>query len=404
MLRASGESRRPARENLPASTVPAGAARERYPMADDEAQPLSEEFNVWLAGQAGTLGENHLGTVGVELSKGNTFKYATLTLHGDSETGEISHKRLKVATAPRDPGSGGFDFDNPVKVWIGQDDQVERLRAFLAKELTVGRYRIIAANSPTGGIVELLEGDAGRSVELLAALTDTLSPEVLADALRTTTSGQGAAELAVIAQRRAVLDHLDALLDDPGTTETALHAVLKDQSWIFGSRFVSSLRTNLLPLDNHDFALLAADGSLHIIELKGPNIPALVKRPREHWTVGTQVHEAAMQAANYIRTADEQGPAITTMIRDDLNLDVDLRRTFATVVIGHPKHQTEHPMLNEHSVPQAFRTYNAHVTRVEVLTYDQLVDTARRSLTFVDGKRQRRPEGFGQPFDLAEQS
>jgi hypothetical protein len=146
------------------------------------------------------------------------------------------------------------------------------------------------------------------------------------------------------------------------------------------------LRTNLLPLDHHDFALLAADGSLHIIELKGPNVPALVKRPREHWTVGTQVHEAAMQAANYIRTADEQGAAITTMIRDDLNLDVDLRRTFATVVIGHPRYQNEHPMLNEHSVPQAFRSYNAHMARVEVLTYDQLIDTARRSLTFVDGE------------------
>lgn len=374
------------RANEPASTVLTGVATEGYPMADEEAQPLSEEFNVWLAGHAGTLGENHLGTVGVELSKGNTFKYATLTLHGDPETGAVSHERLKVATAPRDHENGGFDFDNPVRDWIGQDDQVERLRSFLADELKVGRYQVIDANSPTGGIVGLLEGDAGRSAELLAALTDTLSPEVLADALRATASGQGAAELAVIAQRRAVLDQLDALLEDPGTTESALHAILKDQVWIFGSRFVSSLRTNLLPLDNHDFALLAADGSLHIIELKGPNIPALIKRPREHWTVGTQVHEAAMQAANYIRTADEQGAAITTMIRDDLNLDVDLRRTFATVVIGHPRYQTEHPMLNEHSVAQALRTYNAHVSRVEVLTYDQLVDTARRSLTFIDAQ------------------
>src|SRR5690606_16232193 len=203
------------RENLPAGTVPAKAARERSSMTNDEAEPLSEEFNVWLAGQAGTLGQNHLGTVGVELSKGQKFKYATLTLHGDPGTGQVSHKRLKLATARRDPASGGFDFDNPEKDWIGQDDQVERLGAFLTAELAVGRYRIIDANSPTGDIVGLLEGDTGRSAELLAALTDTLEPEILADALRATASGQGAAELAVIAQRRAVLDHLDALLDDP---------------------------------------------------------------------------------------------------------------------------------------------------------------------------------------------
>lgn len=354
-------------------------------MADDDTEPQSDEFGVWVAGAAGTLGERHLGTVAVELSKANTFKSASLTLHGDPETGEVTHRRLKLATAPRDPETGGFDFDNPLKEWIGEDGQVERLRAFLAEELPAGRYRIIDADTPAGGILALLEGDADRSTELLAALSNTLSPESLANALRSTASGRGAAELAVIAERLAVLDHLDALLDDPATTETALHAVLKDQWWIFGSRFLASLRTQLLPLDNHDLALLAADGSLHIIELKGPNIPALVKRPREHWTVGTQVHEAAMQAANYIRTADEHGAALTTLIRDELNLDVDLRRTFATVVIGHPKFQTQHETLNEHSVSQALRTYNALITRVEVLTYDQLADTARRSLTFVDG-------------------
>jgi len=33
---------------------------------------------------------------------------------------------------------------------------------------------------------------------------------------------QGAAELAVIAQRRAVLDELDTLLGDPATTETMI--------------------------------------------------------------------------------------------------------------------------------------------------------------------------------------
>jgi hypothetical protein len=160
-----------------AGTVPAEAAREDDLMADDEFRHVSEEFSVWQAGDAGTLNAKHLGTQAVELSKAATFKSASLTLHGDPETGEITHKRLKLITAPRDPVTRGYDFDHPLKEWVGDDNQVDRLRAFLAGDLTVGRYRIIDVNTPTGDIVGLLEGDAGRSADLLSELTKTLSAE-----------------------------------------------------------------------------------------------------------------------------------------------------------------------------------------------------------------------------------
>lgn len=345
--------------------------------------PVSEEFRTWMT-EAGQLDPRHLGTRGVEIAKARKYKAATLTIHGDPDTGEVSHQRLKVICAPRHPQTGGYDFDNPESVWICEDGQVERLRAFLANELVGERFRIIDLDTPTGDLMRLLEGDDERATELVGALTTTLSPADLARVLQATASGQDAAELAVIARRRSVLDYLEELLEDPSTTETNLHRVLREEWWIFGARFIASLRTDLLPLDEHDLALLAADGSLHIVELKGPNIPALIRRPRQHWIVGTQVHEAAMQAANYVRTADEQGAAISTLLRTELNLDVDMRRAFASVVIGHPKYVTEHERRTEHSIDQALRTYNAHISRVEVLTYEQLISTARRSLTFTD--------------------
>lgn len=359
-------------------------------MADEEPgrvaeeHPVSEEFRVWKAGSAGTLGPNHLGTIGVELSKARTYKSATLTFHGDPETGEVTRERLKLMTAPRDAIGPGYDFDHPTKEWLGANNQIARLRAFLNEELSVGRYRIIDVNTPTADLLALLEGNEGRAADLLAQLTTKVSTEALADALQATASGQGAAQLAEIERRRSVLDGLDAMLGDPATTESTLAPILKREPWIFGSRFIASIRTTLLPLDDHDLSLLTADGSLHIVELKGCNIGPLVRRPREHWIVGAEVHEAAMQAANYVRTADELGATIETYVRNELGIDVDMRRPFATVVIGSPRYQTPNALLTATSIPHALRTYNALLSRVEVLTYDQLFDTARRSLTFVE--------------------
>lgn len=373
------------------------AAWEVHGVADDlgriaDGFPLADDFHVYVVGEMGNLGPKHFGTLGVELLKASKYRGATLTLFGNPETGEVSNQRLKISTAPRDPHGPGYDFTATTPELEIRGEEVVRLRAFLSEELPAGRYRIVDANSPTGDLVRLLEGDDGRTADLLSALTETLPAEVLASALKATTTGQGAAELAVIDQRREVLDQLDGLLADPATTETDLHAVLKDEWWIFGSRFIASVRTTLLPLDTHDLALLAADGSLHIVELKGPTIPAFVRHPRAHWIVGNQVHEAALQAANYVRTADEHGQALSNLIRTDLNVDVDMRRAFATVVIGHSAFQSDHDLFNERSVSHALRTYNALISRVEVLTYDQLVDTARRSLTFIEAPDVGAPE------------
>jgi hypothetical protein len=349
-----------------------------------EAFPLAEEFLVHLAGEAGNLGRHHFGTLGIELLKARKYRGASLTLFGNPETGEVTNHRLKVTTFPRHPQGPGYDFDDPTSELEIRGEAVVRLRAFLNEELPVGRYRMVDVNTPTGDIVALLEGDEARAADLLAELTTTLPKEALAEALRATETGQGAAQLAEIERRRTVLDGLDAMLDDPVTTESTLAPILKREPWIFGSRFIASIRTTLLPLDDHDLSLLTADGSLHIVELKGCNIGPLVRRPREHWIVGAEVHEAAMQAANYVRTADELGATMETYVRNELGIDVDMRRPFATVVIGSPRYQTPNALLTATSIPHALRTYNALLNRVEVLTYDQLFETARRSLTFVE--------------------
>lgn len=173
-------------------------------------------------------------------------------------------------------------------------------------------------------------------------------------------------------------------------TETDLQQVVGDSYWLFGGRYVGIADwRNIGPLDQHDIPLLCADGTLHIVELKGSNISNLVRRHRNHWIVGGAVHEAASQAMNYLRTLDENGAALETIYRKEFGVHYDMRRAFATVVIGHPIHVAG---VDARVVDQTLRSYNSHLSRVEVITYATLLDTAERALVFEATTRIKRAE------------
>jgi hypothetical protein len=202
--------------------------------------------------------------------------------------------------------------------------------------------------------------------------------------LARTTSGLSAAEQAVLTGRRNLLDRVMALALTSDATEPDLQREIGDAWWIFGGRYIGLFpRRDLLQLDQHDIPLITADRSLHIVELKPPRVRKLIRQHRNHWIVGDEVHEAAMQAANYIRTADELGLTTAQLAKEELDIDVDLRRVFATVVIGH-RHHADMTDMPEAQFDLALRTYNAHINRVHVITYDALFDAAQRTLRWIE--------------------
>ncbi|SHG90845.1 Shedu anti-phage system protein SduA domain-containing protein [Streptoalloteichus hindustanus] len=174
-------------------------------------------------------------------------------------------------------------------------------------------------------------------------------------------------------RRRAALDQLRTVVEDPEASESDIHKELQQQSWIFGGRYVKELsRRRLTTVDEIDIPLLRGDGSLHVVELKRAKVPHLVERIRSHCAVGADVHRAVSQAANYLRSLDEHRPAILT------DHGIECRRTFATVLIGHPKFVN--PEYRADEIADALRTYNAALNRVEVITYQELIDAAERTL------------------------
>ncbi|MFJ9680970.1 Shedu anti-phage system protein SduA domain-containing protein [Streptomyces sp. NPDC101194] len=230
----------------------------------------------------------------------------------------------------------------------------------------------------TTGVTSLTFG------EMLARRSDI--QDVLTG-LTSTPAGLLAAESAVIRRRRALVQELRALAMSEETNETIMHKALSGQHWIFGGQYIGvAVRRDLMNLHQHDIPLISADRSLNIIELKGPEAP-LVGRPRQnHLILSSAVNQAVGQCMNYLRTLDEMGAALGTLHRNDLNLNYDYRRARATVVIGYPE-RTAADLATREQVDQTIRTYNAHLSRIQVLTYADLLDTAERALAFEEDSR-----------------
>ncbi|MEU5886839.1 Shedu anti-phage system protein SduA domain-containing protein [Streptomyces sp. NPDC047461] len=246
--------------------------------------------------------------------------------------------------------------------------------------------------SPSEAATSALEyfdrlGLSGAGVGAVLSQRSDIS-SIVTFAAASSAAGLSAAETVVIAKRRSLIAELKRMIADPATTETDLHRKIKGNYWIFGGRYTGVARASIMPMDRYDIPLFCADGSLHIVELKGSYITDLVERHRQHLITGARVHEAVMQAANYIRQLDEGGATMETIYRNS-GLDYDLRRGRATVVIGNQDFVDlpEDPVrqvgaVTRSMVDQTLRTYNSLINRVEVLTWADLLDAADRSLRF----------------------
>lgn len=197
--------------------------------------------------------------------------------------------------------------------------------------------------------------------------------EELAEELADVPGAEALAQAVQWHRRKTALDRLRSVVESPGSSEKDIHDELKQQTWIFGGRYVEELsRRRLAPGDELDIPLLRGDGALHVVELKKADVPGLIEKPRSHPAVGIDVHRAMTQVANYLRSLDENRERILT------EHGIECRRSFATVLIGHPSF-VRGPYTAE-EISGAFRTYNATLSRIEVMTYQELIESAERTL------------------------
>ena len=306
-----------------------------------------------------------------------TWKTASLLWFGKSPD-TISH----VEFHGRDWSPSGNGWTETVeRRWSCRDAEVDALREFLTAELFgVGEYSLVSADGALGvllkhirdrrvgpGIIAALAGQLTEQVELVSTLDEIESVQLLGMAFN-------------LRRQREVTDQFERLVRDPATTEPQLQAVLEDNWWLLGGNYVARVdRRHLTLLDQFDIPLLRADGVLHVIELKKANVRGAVRRHRQHCIVGPEVNSAVGQAANYLRSVDEQRHLIGG------EHEIECRRAFASVIVGYPEHNAQ-PDVTHTEYREAIRTYNSHLSRIEVLTYEDLIVTARNTIRSLEAR------------------
>jgi hypothetical protein len=181
---------------------------------------------------------------------------------------------------------------------------------------------------------------------------------------------------AQIALRHGELDEIEHVVQNAFSKERHLQRAVQGSPWIFGGGFdaLGEVR-RLVSGAEVDLPLLRPDGVLHVVELKLANVQT-VKRHRAKLVPTAAVHDAVAQVMTYLREFDEQ----RDHIRDRYAIEV--RRAAGTVVIGHPDFEMG---VDERAAAEAIRVYTSHLSRIDVLSYKQLVDSARRSLVVASG-------------------
>ena len=250
----------------------------------------------------------------------------------------------------------------------------EDARFLDAPESTPGRYRIVRGRAELAEWVRLVlrdRIDIEDGEEELRRLVS--SPEALL-ALAADEDGKTLLKAVELQRRQSDLSALRKLIEDPTASEADLQRSLQDQYWIFGGQFIGAAARRTLVLGSEvDIPLLRADGALHIVELKcAMNLPSgFVTRHGGVLVPNAQVHHAVSQAINYLVRLDENRHQIRA------EFGIETRRASALVLIGHP---ALHPDVPEDEINDALRVFNSHISRIEVLTYKTLVDSAMRSL------------------------
>ncbi|MFF8805625.1 Shedu anti-phage system protein SduA domain-containing protein [Streptomyces omiyaensis] len=285
-------------------------------------------------------------------------------------------------------GEVGIDIEQPIERWVVTGKRENRIFDHVVSwDVRTPIFRLHLLN---GASALLDDTDPFRQAPrmslslhptsdqpVVAALRELLtvvaSDPTVAASLSEFSEAQMLAVLAQRARRQADLVELRGAAADPATNEGDLQKLVQRMTWIFGGEFLpGTTRRNLTLRDQLDLTLLRPDGTLHGVELKKAKIDRLVTGQRNHLIVGHEINKAAGQAMNYLRELDEKRSQLL------VDLGIDARRASMTVVIGHSAFVTNG--VTSTQVDETLRTYNSHLTRVSVTTYDRLIENAQRTL------------------------
>ena len=235
------------------------------------------------------------------------------------------------------------------------------------------------------GLISSLHGveptEPSKPMEMASAIRGLIDLVERDPATALSLEGVGAAEAlhTLVQQRRreADLDQLRAAVADPQTLERDLQKLLEGMLWLFGGGFLPTPgRRTLTSTDQLDLALVRPDGSMHGVEIKRARIEHLLIKEPNYPVFGSEVYKAVAQAMHYLTTMDAQRDHILNEHK------IDVQRATMSVLIGSAIHAHLH---GSKQIAEAVRIHNAGLSRIRIITYDQLIDEAQGLISGSDG-------------------
>lgn len=337
----------------------------------------------------------------VELKSGpRTVKLATLLEILDARTGDFHHYSLKIDHIDRRKSGWFAKPERCARLEGDEPDEIEHLYRFLSAlyegklasrtgELhVIGSEQYVKLERLLDALPDLPSADKVQLVKTVLSQIDGSASylEEFVDAFQNS-NPQTLRHIAIasrIVEYRKAYERLQALVEDEATSETEMQTHLQANPWMFGSEYSELLdRRTWTRDDTLDFMLRrTVDDFLEIIEIKTPFREPLVLHDRSHDShyLSSKLSQVLGQVMRYIEEVERNRDSILS--KDGY----DTLKIRARVIIGRN---------GSEPLQQALRNLNAHLHRVEVITFDQLLRIAHRVLAVFEGEIEGLPDETG---------
>ncbi|ABW66712.1 Shedu anti-phage system protein SduA domain-containing protein [Desulfosudis oleivorans] len=317
------------------------------------------------------------------------FRLATLFEIMNPESGEIHHYSLRIDSINRKKAGWFYKPEKSVSLEGQNPNEIERLFRFLRAHLegklsvTTGDLHIIRSeeyeklerlidlipNLSSPDMVELVKliipriKDAGDYMPKFIEAFECADPQTL-DHVAVATR---------FVKHKQAYDQLKRFVKSGHASESEFQDLLAKNPWMFGSEYSELLdRRTWTRDDNLDFMLRrTSDNYLEIIEIKTPFDEPLFLRDKSHdsYYTSSKLSPVLGQVIRYISEIERSRDSILS--KDECDT-LKIRARIIAGRDGSPNHQ------------EALRNFNAHLHRIEVITFNQLVRIAGRVLNIFE--------------------
>lgn len=327
------------------------------------------------------------------------FKLATLMEIINPKTKKFHHYSLKIDHIDKRKGGWFHKPEKSVRLEGKEPDEIDKLHKFLQALYegglgeTTGELHLITSadyaklENILSAIPNITDSDKLNLVgNILSQLDETSSNLPMFVQAFESSNGETLKHIATasrLVDYSKSLEELRKLVADSKTSESKFQNHLDANPWMFGSEYSELLvRRTWTRDDRLDYMLRkTVDDYLEIVEIKTAFEEPLFLYDNSHdsYYPSSKLSPVLGQVTRYIEEVERNRDSI--LAKDGF----DTLKIRARVIVGRDgekAHQT------------ALRNFNAHLHRIEVITYDQLIRIAERVLNVFNDDKNIEPSGM----------